>query len=83
MYNLNNENNQIFISSIIIAILFFMFVMPAIESCYTQEKKNFFNRQITDIVAHQIGRIEPPYPHIRIIKIPYNKHYGHSQDRRY
>ena len=40
MYNLNNENNQIFISSIIIAILFFMFVMPAIESCYTQEKKN-------------------------------------------
>ena len=39
MYNLNNENNQIFISSIIIAVLFFLFVMPAIESCYTQEKK--------------------------------------------
>ena len=39
MYNLNNENNQIFISSIIIAVIFFLFVMPAVESCYTQEKK--------------------------------------------
>jgi uncharacterized membrane protein YgaE (UPF0421/DUF939 family) len=39
MSNLINENNQIFISSIIIAVLFFIFVMPAVESCYTQEKK--------------------------------------------
>jgi hypothetical protein len=40
MSNPINENNQIFISSIIIAVLFFIFVMPAVESCYTQEKKN-------------------------------------------
>ena len=56
MYNLNNENNQIFISSVIIAVLFFLFVMPAIESCYTQEKKilkekfeNIFDKVKNDI----------------------------------
>jgi hypothetical protein len=36
---LYNENNQIFIYSIIISIVFFLFVMPAVESCYTQDKK--------------------------------------------
>jgi hypothetical protein len=60
MYNLNNENNQIFISSIIIAVLFFIFVMPAVESCYTQEKKklkdnfqNIFDKLEDDIYSKQ------------------------------
>jgi len=44
MSNLINENNQIFISSIIIAVIFFIFVMPAVESCYTQDKKKLKER---------------------------------------
>ena len=39
MSNLYNENNQIFIYSILIAIIFFLFIMPAVESCYTNDKK--------------------------------------------
>jgi hypothetical protein len=60
MYNLINENNQIFISSIIIAVLFFIFVMPAVESCYTQEKKklkdnfqNIFDKLKDDISSNE------------------------------
>ena len=39
LFDLNNESNQIFIWSIVIAIVFFMFVMPAIESCQIKERK--------------------------------------------
>jgi len=38
-FNLSDESNQIFIYSIMIAIVFFIFIMPVIESCQIKEKK--------------------------------------------
>jgi len=38
------SSNLIFIYSIIIAIVFFIFVMPMIENCQIQEKKELKER---------------------------------------
>lgn len=40
-FNSNSENNNIFIYSIIIAVIFFIFIMPFIESCKSKETENF------------------------------------------
>ena len=37
----NNNDNSIFIYSIIIAVIFFIFIMPFIETCQIKDKENF------------------------------------------
>jgi hypothetical protein len=38
-FNISEESNQIFIYSIIIALVFFFFIMPMIENCQINERK--------------------------------------------
>jgi len=37
----NSQDNSIFIYSIIIAVVFFIFIMPFIETCQIKDKENF------------------------------------------
>lgn len=52
---MNNENNQIFFYSVILALVFFLFIMPYLEKCYMEDKnvlkeklENIFNNSSID-----------------------------------
>lgn len=54
-FNLLSENNQIFFYSVILALVFFLFIMPYLEKCYMADKnslkeklENIFNKSQID-----------------------------------
>jgi hypothetical protein len=59
----NAENNRIFFYSTVLAIIFFLFIMPSLEGCYLDDKnklkeklENIFNKEIYPIDKRKCSR---------------------------
>jgi hypothetical protein len=55
--NFNNEDNQIMFYSVIIAVIFFLILMPYLEKCYNADKKNL-RENLENILNQSINPID-------------------------